>query len=172
MTDDLQDSRDSKVAIVLFIVILLLIGGDLLVDYREGASSGHLSLELLVLLTAASGIVLLWRQLNRTRVELDDALTDAEQWRSESRALVHGLGVAIKKQFTEWQLSNAETEIGFLLLKGLSHKEIAQIRQTSERTIRGQARALYRKSRLSGRASLSAFFLEDLLPPLDDEHQV
>ncbi len=170
MTDDLYDSRDTKVAIGLFIIIALLIGGDLVADYREGASSGHLSVELFVLLAAASGIVLLWRQQNQTRVELKDALTDAAQWRSESRALVRGLGVAIKKQFTEWQLSKAETEIGFFLLKGLSHKEIAQIRRTSEKTIRGQARALYRKSGLSGRSSLAAFFLEDLLPPLNYEH--
>ncbi len=170
MTDDLHDSRDSKITIFLFIVILLLIGGDLVADYSEGASSGHLSLELLVLLAAASGIVLLWRRLNSTRGELDVARSDAEQWRNESRALVQGLGVAIQKQFTEWQLSNAETEIGFLLLKGLSHKEIAHVRQTSERTIRGQALALYRKSRLSGRSSLAAYFLEDLLPPLASEH--
>ena len=31
--------------------------------------------------------------------------------------------------------------------------------------MREQARALYRKAGLSGRASLSAFFLEDLLLP-------
>jgi DNA-binding CsgD family transcriptional regulator len=51
-------------------------------------------------------------------------------------------------------------------LKGLSLKEIAQIRATSERTIRAQARALYAKAGLSGRAALSAFFLEDLLAPI------
>jgi len=55
-----------------------------------------------------------------------------------------------------------------MLLKGLSHKEIAAMRQTSERTIREQARAVYRKSGLAGRSSLAAFFLEDLLPPLSE----
>ena len=43
------------------------------------------------------------------------------------------------------------------------------MRQTSERTIREQARALYRKSGLSGRAELSAYFLEDLLLPWSEE---
>jgi DNA-binding NarL/FixJ family response regulator len=52
-----------------------------------------------------------------------------------------------------------------LLLKGLSHKEIAAVRSTSERTIREQARAVYRKAGLPGRSALSAFFLEDLLLP-------
>ena len=56
-----------------------------------------------------------------------------------------------------------------MLLKGFSHKEIATLRQASERTIREQARAVYRKAGLSGRASLAAFFLEDLLLPHDSE---
>ena len=52
------------------------------------------------------------------------------------------------------------------MLKGLSHKEIADIRATSETTIRQQALAVYRKSDLRSRAELSAFFLEDLLLPI------
>ena len=36
----------------------------------------------------------------------------------------------------------------------------------SDRTVRQQAVEVYRKSGLSGRAELSAFFLEDLLLPL------
>ena len=59
----------------------------------------------------------------------------------------------------------AEEEVGLLLLKGLSMKEIADLRGTSERTAREQAGAVYAKAGLSGRAELSAFFLEDLLPP-------
>jgi len=46
--------------------------------------------------------------------------------------------------------------------------EIAAARATSERTIRAQARSIYAKAGLSGRAALSAFFLEDLLAP--NEH--
>jgi len=52
-----------------------------------------------------------------------------------------------------------------LLLKGLSHKEIAEVRNVSETTVRHQARSLYRKAGLSGRNDLAAFFLEDLLGP-------
>ena len=59
----------------------------------------------------------------------------------------------------------AEADVALLLLKGLGHKEIAAIRETSERTVREQARSLYRKAGISGRSALSAFFLEDLLLP-------
>jgi len=95
------------------------------------------------------------------------AREDAEHWRNENRQLVNGLSSAIKAKFDAWALTEAESDIGLLLLKGLSHKEVADIRQTSERTVREQARSLYRKSGLSGRADLAAFFLEDLLPARD-----
>jgi DNA-binding CsgD family transcriptional regulator len=66
-----------------------------------------------------------------------------------------------------WQLSAAEREVALLLLKGLSTKEIATVRATSERTAREQARAVYAKAGLAGRAALSAYFLEDLLAPIE-----
>jgi DNA-binding CsgD family transcriptional regulator len=165
MSDDLQDYWSTRAGIALFAVIALLIGWDVITDYREGANFGHMAIELFVLLVAASGAVLLWRQLHRTRSDLVHALVETEQWRRENHELILGLGVAIKKQFDTWQLTKAESEVGLFLLKGLSHKEIAEVRQTSERTIREQARAVYRKSNLSGRPALSAFFLEDLLLP-------
>ena len=52
-----------------------------------------------------------------------------------------------------------------LLLKGLSHKEIAAIRNVGEATVRQQAGSIYRKAGLEGRRDLAAFFLEDLLGP-------
>ena len=67
-------------------------------------------------------------------------------------------------QLGRWELTAAEKEVAILVLKGLSHKEVADVRKTSERTARKQARAVYKKAGLDGRAALSAFFLEDLLP--------
>jgi hypothetical protein len=43
--------------------------------------------------------------------------------------------------------------------------ENQELRSRGERTVRQQALAVYRKSKLSGRASLAAYFLEDLLLP-------
>jgi DNA-binding NarL/FixJ family response regulator len=42
-------------------------------------------------------------------------------------------------------------------------KEIAEIRNTQEKTVRQQATTIYKKSELSGRQELAAFFLEDIL---------
>jgi DNA-binding CsgD family transcriptional regulator len=165
MSDDTRAETSVLSAFVLFLVVAGLIGWDLVVDYREGVSWPHLVVELLVLAAAASGAVIVWGQLRRARQHLVVARVEAERWRQESHELLRGLGAAIQKQFSRWELTAAESEIGLLLLKGLSHKQIAGLRQTSERTVREQARSLYRKAGLSGRASLSAFFLEDLLLP-------
>lgn len=173
MSDDVRNNRPTMTAIALFAVVVVLIGWDLFVDYGEGVSLWHLTFEFGIFLVALSGMVLMWWQLDRTRSDLVEALVEAEQWKKESNELIQGLGVAIEHQFERWQLTKAESEVGLFLLKGLSHKEIAGIRQTSERTVREQSRALYRKSGLSGRSSLSAFFLEDLLLPhiAEDEQE-
>jgi len=98
--------------------------------------------------------------------DLDAARLQGRQWRDETRALLKGLGEAIDRQFLTWRLTEAERDVGLLILKGLSLKEIAAARVTSERTIRAQARSIYAKAGLSGRAALSAFFLADLLAPI------
>ena len=165
MSNDVRNNRSTMTAIALFAIVVVLIGWDLFVDYGEGVSLWHLIFEFAIFLVALSGTVLMWWQLDRTRSDLVEALVEAEQWKKESNELILGLGAAIERQFERWRLTNAEAEVGLFLLKGLSHKEIAEIRKTSERTVREQSRALYRKSGLSGRSSLSAFFLEDLLLP-------
>ena len=75
---------------------------------------------------------------------------------------------AIDRQLERWGLSAAEHEVALLLLKGLSHKTIADRRGTEEATVRQQSRAIYRKAGLAGRHDLAAFFLEDLLAPRHD----
>jgi DNA-binding CsgD family transcriptional regulator len=131
-------------------------------------------IDIIPLVVVTVGVVLLFRMAYRQREEQATLLRDLEvariqgqRWRSESRAFLAGLGEAIDAQFSRWNLTEAEREVALLLLKGLSLKEIAAVRATSERTIRAQARSLYSKAGLTGRAALSAFFLEDLLAPIE-----
>ena len=119
------------------------------------------------------GVVLLFRLHYHQREEqlqilrdLEVARIEGQRWRTESRTLLAGLGEAIDGQFSRWNLTEAEREVALLLLKGLSLKEVAAVRATAERTIRAQARSIYSKAGLTGRAALSAFFLEDLLAPI------
>ena len=164
MSDDAYEKWRNAGAAALFAAIAILIGTDLYTDRNEGAGVLHLSVETTVLLAAALGAILMTRRIRSVQRDLAAAREEADRWRADNRQLVSGLGAAIRTQFADWSLSEAETDIGLLLLKGLSHKEIADIRQTSERTVREQSRSIYRKSGLPGRNELSAFFLEDLLP--------
>lgn len=171
MSNDLRNNRSTITAIVLFMIVVVLIGWDLYIDFGEGVGIVHLTVEFFIFGVAVAGAVMMWRQLDRTRTDLAGALVEAAHWKKESRELLQGLGIAIENQFARWHLSAAEAEVALLLLKGLSHKEIAGLRETSERTVREQSRSVYRKSGLAGRSSLSAFFLEDLLLPRADRDE-
>lgn len=172
MSNDRTKAPGNPLLLVSFGVIAVLIGWDLLSDYAEGVEALHVIVELALLLIAAImfGYVLVQmirgrRQLEHLHTRLDSAKADSLKWRERYHATIRGLSEAIQEQFEAWRLSKAEAEIALLLLKGLSLKEIAAVRETGERTVREQARAVYRKAGLAGRSELSAFFLEDLLLP-------
>lgn len=159
-------------AIAVLVLIVGLVGVDLATDAWAGARWLHWMLELLVALLSAAGAVVLWMRMLAARRaatglsrDLAASRADAERWRREAEDALRGLGAAIDRQFDHWKLSAAEREIALLLLKGLSLRDVAGARQTSERTVRQQALGIYRKAGLAGRAELSAFFLEDLLLP-------
>ncbi len=160
------------VAGTAFVVIATLLCIDFLASARSRDVRLHAAIELTLMAVAVTaGAVAWWRFVvvrSRERVligDLDRARAEAERWKRDAGEFLRGLGAAIDAQFARWGLSAAEREVALLLLKGLAHKDIAEVRGTSEKTVRQQALALYRKAGLSGRAELSAFFLEDLLLP-------
>lgn len=167
----LQAGERTVIAGVLALIALLA-GLDLAVDLQEGVTMWHVMAEGSVALVACLGTFHLMRGAWRLRRRLDAQGRDfsafrqqAEAWRMGSRKYLDGLSHSINLQLDQWQLSVAEKEVAFLLLKGLSLKEIASARGTSEKTARVQSSAIYAKSGLGGRSELSAYFLEDLLPP-------
>ena len=162
----MKRSRLNLISMIVFSLIAVLVAADLFTDQEEGASFLHLFMESIALFAALIGAVVTFRMLRSASDALMVAQTEASRWRNENRELLQGLSAAIGRQFSQWELSPAEHEIGYLLLKGLSMDEIASVRWTSERTARDQARSVYRKAGVSGRAGLSAFFLEDLLVPV------
>src|SRR5207237_989615 len=75
----------------------------------------------------------------------------------------------VAEERTRISKSEAITSVAHLMLKGLRLKDIAGARNTSDRTVRQQAQAIYRKAGLDGRTDLAAYFLESVLgaPELD-----
>jgi DNA-binding CsgD family transcriptional regulator len=174
MPDEDETARGNGLPLALFAAIVVVVGVDVVADIQEGTSIFHVAVEVIAMALAAVGVAWLavrfvrarW-DTTRLRASLANAREDAERWRRETADVLAGLGAAIDREFDRWGLTPAEREVGLLLLKGLSHKEIAGLRSVSERTVREQARALYKKGDLSGRADLAAYFLEDLLLPTE-----
>lgn len=95
--------------------------------------------------------------------ELSNLKSDAAQWRRKIQLISVQFSQALDLQLEEWGLSSAEKEITILLMKGMSAKDIAQLRQTSEKTVRTHLTSIYRKSKLNNRYELAAYFIDGLI---------
>jgi DNA-binding NarL/FixJ family response regulator len=153
---------------------LALLGLEVLTEDERASLSDlageALQIGLLVAVTVTTALLVLRVQAQAEesralRADIAAVREQSRRWREEVAGEIRELAAAIHRQFDAWGLTLAEREVGLLLLKGLSHKEIARVRRTSEATIRQQAAAIYQKANLSGRAALAAYFLEDLLAP-------
>lgn len=185
MTDEQTEAgtalgaRERAITAVVLALIAVLAVIDVTVDLQDGVSAWHVLAEALLAAAALGGALYLVRGAWALRRRLEAQTRDfsayrreMEAWRADARKHVEGLAREIDRQLGQWQLTDAEREVAFLLLKGLSSKEVAAVRGTSEKTVRVQSSAIYAKSGLSGRSELAAFFLEELLPPSGGEGQL
>lgn len=145
---------------VTFLLAIAALGIlDFIFDMPHGLTGPHLLVELGMVALSLGGALYLahgWYQDHH----------EAQSANSSLKKYMLGVGKTIDRQFYEWGLTEAERCTAILVLKGLSHKDIAERCGRSERTVRQHAVAVYRKSGLAGRAELAAFFMEDLLPPV------
>ena len=165
--------RERFIALALLSSLVIFTICDVFEDLQEGSTLTHVASEGVMIAICLVAGIYLWRRVtkswksvtNEMQSQLATVREDAKRWESAHETLSKGLVEAIDAQLQDWGLSAAEKEITFLIMKGLSFKEIADIRKTSEHTVRQQAATVYRKSGLEGRSQLTAFFLEDLLTP-------
>lgn len=155
---------------LVFFLLLVVSGIDVTNDLAEGTDFNHVALETVIF--ALSFITLGWlvfdirrqtAEIKALREELDDARDPQQQPEKYVLDAKVNLSHVISHQFDDWHLTTSEKDVGWLLLKGLSLKEIAAIRETLEKTVRQQASSIYKKSALSGRHAFSAWFIEDAL---------
>jgi DNA-binding CsgD family transcriptional regulator len=105
----------------------------------------------LILGTVLGGIALR-RSLQRTQ--------EAE---AKLRAASGAFMDLLEERFTTWGLTPAERDVALFAIKGMSTAEIAQLRQTSEGTVKAQTAAIYRKAGINGRPQLLSLFIEDMM---------
>jgi len=156
--------------ILVLALVALASGADLVADFSHGADNDHIIKEVIVVIISTLAIAwLLWGQ-HQQRLEirtLQQELASASSPQTPPKKYVlearQRLGTVVMQQFSEWLLTGSEIEVGWLLLKGLSLKEIALLRNTQEKTVRQQASSIYKKAGVSGRHAFSAWFIEDIL---------
>ena len=161
----------------LFIIVALFaIAGfslfDLIEDFDEGVTIWHVAIEGSVFIISAIAFIILLKSTFKLKQQLADVTEFSQSLREEnqkfkqlSKKYVSGLAETIDEQLSSWNLTKAEKEVAFMLIKGLSLKEIAEFRGTTEKTARTQSTAIYSKAGVTSRSQLSAFFLEDLFLP-------
>ncbi|MDX1401845.1 MAG: hypothetical protein R3245_07985 [Kiloniellales bacterium] len=168
----------------LLLTLEIVTEGDEL-DLADVAIDG---LSLLLTIIAAVGVALLAIRVQSHHEEklslmrdLQIARAEGDGWRAKVQSHLAGLKAGMDVQFQDWGMTDAERDVGLLILKGLSHKEIAALRATTEATVRAQAQSIYRKAKLPGKTAFAAYFLEDLFtfndipsgyapPPAKDMH--
>jgi len=161
-----------KEPVLIFILTIVVVasGADLVADLSHGADAAHIVKEVIVVGISMIAIAwLLWglrqqrlkiRSLQQELETANSPQTPPKKYVLEAR---QKLGNVVTRQFSEWSLTGSEIEVGWLLLKGLSLKEIAMVRSTQEKTVRQQASSIYKKAGVSGRHAFSAWFIEDIL---------
>ena len=171
----MEDESRGMRLVLAAVLLAIVVGGaiDLALDAPRSWRSGHVLFELSLIAGGLLGAIWLWRNWKRAadsaqalRRSLSERQAERDAWRGRAAHTQQGLGRAVSEQFRAWGLTPAEREVALLLLKGMSHKEIAAATGRSERTVRQHAVTAYQKAGVGGRAELAAFFLGDLsLPP-------
>ena len=165
----------------VFAVFVLFVFGtsaaEIISEFADGESLGSMGDDLSRFALSAVVLVLFiyehfsQRQaLGELRGQLDKARGRLAQFDARSQQLGSQYRAVMQKQFDAWNLTTSEQDVAIGLLKGLSFREIAELRETREKTVRQQASSVYRKAGVASRNELAAWFFEDMLapPPIGD----
>jgi len=108
------------------------------------------------------------KSLRSVQAQLDAARGRLLQIDESAPGIANKYRDIIQKQFEDWDLTGSEQQIAIMLIKGLSFREVAEIRKTKDKSVRQQATRIYKKANVTGRHELAGWFFEDLfvdVPP-------
>ena len=102
-------------------------------------------------------------------VVLRNILQQSRAMERQLRAASSAFMDLLQERFAAWGLTPAERDVALFAIKGLSTQNIAQLRATSEGTVKAQTTAIYRKAGVTGRPQLLSLFIDDMM---DDNLQL
>lgn len=156
-------------ALMSLIFTFSLISLDVIIELKHTFSFEHIIVELLIFLSSLVGVVsLLYKYMieKKEKNELVEKLSsvnkEMEEWRNKVSKVSKDFFWAVEEQMEIWGLTKSEKDIAVLLIKGMSTKDIAELRGVTEKTIRTHATSIYRKSNLNTRYELASYFIEGL----------
>lgn len=160
-----------KLVILVFVCIAI---GKSAAEIAEEIAQGQAMVEMADdFLLFFAGLILVvmiaaeyWHQQNaltKLRTDLENSRGKLAQVDAESASITDQYRLVMQKQFDAWALTDSEQDVVLALLKGLSFREVAEIRDTREKTVRQQAANVYKKAGVAGRHELAGWFFEDLL---------
>lgn len=165
----MSQNYERNVATIIFLIGIFLLGLDINDDLSHGSSFEHILEEAAIVAACVIGVLVLWFRFFKSKTdtlkfkqELTSVKADLEKFKKDTAHLAGDLNRKIHGQFSAWCFSEAEKDVALLALKGMTVKDIASARSTSEKTVTQQLSNIYQKSGLHGRAELSAYFLEDI----------
>ncbi|MEM0949992.1 MAG: LuxR C-terminal-related transcriptional regulator [Pseudomonadota bacterium] len=91
------------------------------------------------------------------------ALARSRKAETALRAASGAFMEVLEERFETWGLTPAERDVALFAIKGMSTQEIADLRNTSEGTVKAQSNAIYRKAGVSGRPQLLSVFIDELM---------
>lgn len=142
---------------------------DIIKDISEGIPFDHWLHELVI--AGVSIIFILYKiyiafirdhKIQKMEDQISQQNLEISYYKEKVKSFKHEFNEIINNQFKIWGFTKSETDIALLIIKGLSMKEIAELRGSSEATVRQQSISIYKKSKTENRIQLSAYFLEDL----------
>jgi len=157
----------SAVVVLILLIVADLFHVFLIEKFRIHEAFFHPIIFIPLLGVIALIMFLVWSrsraEIHRTRLDLDATKKELDFFRSKNRELIEDVKKAVNEQYKHWGFSESEFEVANLLIRGSSTKQIAAMMQKSEGTVRNQTLAIYRKSGMTGRNDLAAFFLNEFI---------
>lgn len=156
-----QDRSGLRISLIAAIVVIQAVAAvffiaDAAMDLAAGEWGLHIAAEFVIALALVAGVGLgAWQ----TRRMIEQARRDEQTLKLARGAIAD----VITQRFSEWGLSDAESEVALFALKGFETGEIAGLRSVAEGTVRAQLTFIYAKAGVGSRHALASLFLDELI---------
>ncbi len=175
--DNYSRYRRFRILYISFMIGITIFGiSDIIMNYYHIKTILHKIAEVgFVIIAVASGTYMWYsnRLSEKNLIEANSIIGEQKEelieWKRKHGATLLEMREIIIERFKKWGLTPSEVELAIYLIRGFSHKQISGLLEKSERTVRNQSISIYKKTGMTGRSELAAYFLEDIFELDEDD---